>query len=321
MNMQYQKDAVIFREGDEANCMYEVVRGRVGIYALYGTDYAELLDEVGEHGTYGEIGLIDAVPRSATAVALEDTELREIGIGEIRSYFLNNPDKLLEIMRYLGSRIRKLTQDYDELRESLRESAKAFMQPEKKQKRYWKRLFRSSGIYQKNRKLERMLHTADTSDYANHSEGFAKEVRAYRKGEIVFREGDESTCMYDIHRGRVGIYLNYGTEREMLLSTLSVNRFFGEMGMLQNLPRSATAVVLENDTHLELIAPGDINELLEKNPSKVEMIIRHLSFRLRSLTHDYMDACHAAEELTEAEQSGGLISEETKARIRRHVSE
>ena len=61
--------------------------------------------------------------------------------------------------------------------------------------------------------------------------------------------------------------------------------------MIDGEPRSATAVTLEKDTTIEVIAPEDLEELFEKNPVKVWMIFAHLSNRLRNLTRDFEKVC------------------------------
>ena len=52
---------------------------------------------------------------------------------------------------------------------------------------------------------------------------------SYKKGEIIFREGDPGNCMYDIFWGRVGVYTGYGTPQEKKLAELKTEDFFGEM--------------------------------------------------------------------------------------------
>ena len=59
------------------------------------------------------MGLIDVYPRSATAVAMEDTELREIGEKEFSEFFCGQPERLLAIMRQLSERLRDRTEDYE----------------------------------------------------------------------------------------------------------------------------------------------------------------------------------------------------------------
>ena len=97
--------------------------------------------------------------------------------------------------------------------------------------------------------------------------------------------------MDDIHFGSVGIYKGYGTPDEKLLAKLSTDEFFGELGMIENVKRSGTAVVLDDETTLEIITPADLKNLFAQNPPKVEMILEHVSYRLRKLTKEYMAAC------------------------------
>ena len=52
------------------------------------------------------------------------------------------------------------------------------------------------------------------------------ETKTFKKGEIIFKQGDLSDCMYDILWGQVGIYADYGTPEEKLLTTLETERFF-----------------------------------------------------------------------------------------------
>ena len=100
--------------------------------------------------------------------------------------------------------------------------------------------------------------------------------------------------MFAVHGGAVGIYTNYGTALEKKLTTLYANTFFGEMGMLDLEPRSATAVAEEDGTIIEVIRPEDLEELFKSNPIEVDMILCHLSNRLRRLTKDYVAACEEA---------------------------
>ena len=97
--------------------------------------------------------------------------------------------------------------------------------------------------------------------------------------------------MYGVHGGSIGIYTGFGTPMEKQLAKLGENSFFGEMGLIAQEERSATAITLEDNTIIEAISSKDLKELFEKNPPKAAMIIRHLSYRLRALTDDYADVC------------------------------
>ena len=75
-------------------------------------------------------------------------------------------------------------------------------------------------------------------------------VLILKRNEIIFNQGDKSDCMYDIRVGTVGIYANYGTKEEKLLTELTKDQFFGEMGIIEGYPRSATAVAMGDMTEL-----------------------------------------------------------------------
>ena len=110
----FNRGNVIFRQGDFAHGMYDIISGSVGIYVGYGTEHEVELNVLKAGDYLGEMGMIEVYPRSATAVALEDgTELREIGDAEFNDYFKAQPERLLAIMRQLSQRLRDRTADYE----------------------------------------------------------------------------------------------------------------------------------------------------------------------------------------------------------------
>ena len=53
------------------------------------------------------------------------------------------------------------------------------------------------------------------------------------------------------------------------------------------------AVADQDDTFVEIIRPDDLKEMFESNPMEVDMMLRHMSYRLRRLTVDYKKALNA----------------------------
>ena len=109
-----KKGEVIFKEGALENCMYKIITGSVGIYANYGKEEEKLLVDLkaGEKTFFGEMGMIDEEPRSATAVAMEDTEIAVITSENFAEFFKENPEHIIYIMQNMSNRIRNLTNDY-----------------------------------------------------------------------------------------------------------------------------------------------------------------------------------------------------------------
>lgn len=125
---KFAKGEVIFKEGTYESFMYDLIEGKVGIYAKYGEAEEKLLTELTtENGsiTFGEMGLIDAMPRSATAVALEDVVACVVTGEEFGAYFKENPAAVLAIMQNMSKRIRSLSQDYMDACRAVAEMADA----------------------------------------------------------------------------------------------------------------------------------------------------------------------------------------------------
>ena len=117
---------VIFREGDAALAMYVIQKGSVGVWLDYDTEEKQQLSVLKEQQLLGEMGLIEACPRSATAVSLEDgTVLEEISEEEFYEFFEKQPEHLLEMLRQLSARIRANTQQYQSACLALREHVEA----------------------------------------------------------------------------------------------------------------------------------------------------------------------------------------------------
>lgn len=139
--------------------------------------------------------------------------------------------------------------------------------------------------------------------------------RSYKNGELIFRQGETGSCMYVIQSGKVGIYLNYGEARQAKLTELSSGQFLGEMGFLDKLPRSATAVSLSEDTVLEVIDEENFERSFSENTAKMLSLLQQMSMRLRRISRDYADACRTVSDVVEAETAGREKDAALKNRI------
>ena len=124
----------------------------------------------------------------------------------------------------------------------------------------------------------------------------------YPYGTIIFKQGEPGKCMYIVHSGSVCIYSNYGADNEIRLSEVKPVACFGEMGMITQEPRTATAVVESNDTQVEIIYPEELENLFKSCPEKIDMILKNLSYRLRVITYEYCKACKEIYDNTEKEE-------------------
>jgi CRP-like cAMP-binding protein len=108
------------------------------------------------------------------------------------------------------------------------------------------------------------------------SAGYILELR---EGDFVFREGELGTEMYIIHEGKVEILSGTGSS-ETLLGVLEKGDFFGEMSILEDLPRAASARAV-TDVKLLQINGSTFDLLLRNNPEIAVRMMRKLARRLR----------------------------------------
>jgi len=287
-DITFNKGDVIFRQGEMGETFYRIEAGSAEVIVNYQGENEKKLTELGTGRFFGELAVLETYPRSATVIALEDgTIVKEIAEKELNDYFTQEPDKIMELFRHIGGRVRSLTADYQEASAVLEKlSAEEKTEDEGLLGRIGKVLGKFFGQREQGISAE-TLREIENADF---TAGYSKETVNYKAGTVIFREGEPGRCMYAIHWGQVGIYTDYGKPEQKLLGDLNAGQFFGEMGMIEDEPRSATAVAM-TDTTLEIINAEDLAELFEQNPPKVDMILQNLSHRLRKLTISYQDVC------------------------------
>lgn len=102
--------------------------------------------------------------------------------------------------------------------------------------------------------------------------------RTYTVGTVLFREGEVGEEMYVIQSGRVQLTRRV-RGREMHLGTLPPGEFFGEMAIVNNRPRTATATIIE-EAHL-LVIDGRTFEAMVRGNSEIALrFIKKLATRL-----------------------------------------
>lgn len=110
--------------------------------------------------------------------------------------------------------------------------------------------------------------------------------------DYVFREGELGTEMYIIHEGRVAILQTVGGE-EQQLAVFEKGDFFGEMSLLEDLPRTAAAKAL-TDAKLLQINGATFSQMLRDHPEIAIRMMRKLSRRLRETDRLLRDALETA---------------------------
>jgi CRP/FNR family cyclic AMP-dependent transcriptional regulator len=107
---------------------------------------------------------------------------------------------------------------------------------------------------------------------------FQRFGREFRKGTVLFREGEPGKEMFVLHSGKVSISKRV-RDVDKVLATLGPGEFFGEMAIISNKPRNATAVVTE-DARLLVIDPKTFEGMIRGNAEIAVRMIKKLAERL-----------------------------------------
>ena len=108
---------------------------------------------------------------------------------------------------------------------------------------------------------------------------FAKFLTHFEKGHVLFHEGDSGEDMFIIQSGKVAIKKRVKDGGDATLAVLEKGDFFGEMALLERLPRSATAEVIE-EGDLIVIGGDTLGDMIKTNPEIAVRMLRKISKRL-----------------------------------------
>lgn len=117
-------------------------------------------------------------------------------------------------------------------------------------------------------------------------------TRNYSKGEIVFRKQDPGVGLYIVREGQVEVYNEYSDMTKSLVATLNKGEFFGEISLLNDVPRSGTVVASQNSILFGLFRT-DLLVMMDSDPKLgvrlVYRLAQVIAERLRIANEDTED--------------------------------
>lgn len=108
-------------------------------------------------------------------------------------------------------------------------------------------------------------------------------MKFFHKNTIIISDGDESDSLYVISQGRVKVFLSDSEGKEVVLNIQGPGEYFGELSLIDQAPRSASVMTLE-DSQFLVISRQDFEILLDRHPRIARQLMKGLTRRLRSLT-------------------------------------
>ena len=102
----------VFDIDEHGDCMYIIQKGRIGISLEkhINKNQARFVAELGEGDCFGEMNLLDDLPRSASAHVLEDSILLTLEKSRLRGLIINYPELSLGMLKSLSLRLRQANQ-------------------------------------------------------------------------------------------------------------------------------------------------------------------------------------------------------------------
>lgn len=115
--------------------------------------------------------------------------------------------------------------------------------------------------------------------------------RTYIPGEFIFLQGDVGIGLYLIREGEVEIRRKLNDSIEIKLAELTKGDFFGELALIENERRSASAIA-KTDCRISVIFKPDLDEYIEKYPRRGIKILQGINIvlaeRLRKINEEYL---------------------------------
>jgi len=118
-----------------------------------------------------------------------------------------------------------------------------------------------------------------SEDELSHLSSVMEEQHVRKDGVVVSRD-EVGNAMYIILQGRMKVVIQGDNGREVILTILKAGEFFGEMSLLDDLPRSASVVAAE-DAQLLVLHRDQFTEHIANSPSTALNVMGELSRRLR----------------------------------------
>ncbi len=145
------------------------------------------------------------------------------------------------------------------------------------------------------------------------------QVRTYPAGQVLVREGEVEHVFYIVADGQVAITHQLGPTQQRLIAVRNPGEYFGEMALIENKPRSASATTLTEASVLE-ITEDVFNDFLAKSPGMALSMIRHITANLRNadqaaikdLAQKNAELAEAYEDLKDAQ--AGIVAKERMER-------
>jgi CRP-like cAMP-binding protein len=257
MGISFEAGETVFNEGDPGDAMYMVYEGTLDVSSGGGIEFSHLAS-LGPGEIFGEMALVDAIPRSATVIAAVDSIVIPITAEFLRENIRKDPKFIFQIIETLILRIDNTGQKLREKQASKGEGAD---------------LLDLTGD---------MEGAPDIMSFLRIFKGFAdpNHYADFESGDIIFAEGDPGDLMFIILEGAIALSISVDGQQKAV-SRMGRGDFFGESALITDTPRSAAATAAVPTTLFPVVRK-DLMDGILGDPQAALQLVQILILRLRS---------------------------------------
>lgn len=287
----FSKGAYIYIEGDEdIDDIFIVENGTIQL-TNYNRNVPRIKNTVKQGEVFGVISSLSNRPRMECAVAATDVTVDRVKRNEFIRLLQAQPDIALKILNTFSNQLRA----YNELVVALLDGAKDVRTEEETLFRTGEFYFTESRYNHARHVLWKYLELYPDSIHSDEAHDMLDRIersgersipepiqqgpyRIYTDKQMVFCEDEPGDEMYIIKEGKVKI-VKMSEDSEVMLSVLREGDIFGEMALISDMTRNASAICW-GKTVLLPIRKETLPEVLKKSPSIIHVIFKALSQRI-----------------------------------------
>jgi CRP/FNR family transcriptional regulator len=285
----YPQNSYIILEGEKkAQQFYIIKEGRVKLKKDFPVAGEKPSEIIGPGDFFGVVASMSQLPQIETAVSLTPVVLIGVSFTKFGELIQKNSPLALKIIRYFSKRLRQFDSRDTGIKASTSSSspdnlnillnlADYYTNADQKQvaiymlQCYLKNLPSGEMASSAKEKLS-ALGASETMEEPTGSN------QIFQDGQVVFCENEPGNDLYILQRGKVRI-TKFIKGNDVQLNVMNPGDIFGEMALLENKPRSASATAIE-ETELLVINKQNFEIMTEKQPQLMTRIITILSERI-----------------------------------------
>lgn len=128
----------------------------------------------------------------------------------------------------------------------------------------------------------------------------------YKKGDVIYRQNEKAGEVFFVKFGTVHLYVDYKTADSKLIGIVGEGRVFGELGVIEDKPRTMTSVAAE-DTVVTIVDKESFPSYLKEHPNKLLVVMESISSRIIAQSNKLAKACKVCAEYSEEKETKGYV--------------